>query len=194
MIFLFKTRIQNCLQCFNILLTGLCGWKFCLMLWMLSCLHCEFFLNFRQLTLINLGSALFCSTMDDEFFLKKVIHVILIHILGSVYSKLFIFISLHNKWIVSLSNFFVLGICELYIVQYKLGVDIWIFINIQWSLFMNMCWRHFWTHVHYFPMIAYVCCSYPNDCNFSTYNICITLLRCWSFSYLFGSRKIFSST
>ncbi len=112
----------------------------------------------------------------------------------NVYSKLFIFISLHNNWIVSLSNFLVLGMCESYIVQHKLGVDMWIFTNIQWSLFMNMCWRYFLTHVHFFPMIAYVCCSYPNDCNFSTYNICITLLRCWSFSHMFGSRRIFSST
>jgi len=58
-----------------------------------------------------------------------------------VYNKLFTFISLHNSWIVSLGNFFIIDICESYIVQCKLGVDMWIFTNIQWSLFMNMCWR-----------------------------------------------------
>jgi len=49
-----------------------------------------------------------------------------------VYNKLFTFISLHNNWIVSLGNFFIY-ICESYIVQCKLGVDMWIFTNIQWS-------------------------------------------------------------
>jgi hypothetical protein len=49
-----------------------------------------------------------------------------------VYNKLFTFISLHNNWIVLLGNFFVIGICELYIVQCKLGGDMWIFTNIQW--------------------------------------------------------------
>jgi hypothetical protein len=47
-----------------------------------------------------------------------------------VYNKLFTFISLHNNWIVSLSNFFIY-ICESYIVQCKLGIDMWIFTNIQ---------------------------------------------------------------
>jgi hypothetical protein len=45
-----------------------------------------------------------------------------------VYNK-FTFISLHNNWIVLLRNFFIIGICESYIVQCKLGVD----------MFMNMC-------------------------------------------------------
>jgi hypothetical protein len=49
-----------------------------------------------------------------------------------VYNKLFTFISLHNNWIVLLGNVFVVGICELYIVQCKLGGDMWIFTNIQW--------------------------------------------------------------
>jgi hypothetical protein len=48
-----------------------------------------------------------------------------------VYNKLFTFISLHNNWIVSLGNFFVIGICEMYIIQCKLGVDMWIFIDTQ---------------------------------------------------------------
>ncbi len=48
-----------------------------------------------------------------------------------VYNKLSTFTNLHNNWIMSLGNFFILGIlCELYIVQCKLGVDIWIFTNI----------------------------------------------------------------
>ncbi len=77
-----------------------------------------------------------------------------------VYNKLFTCISLHNNWTMLLSNVFVIGICESYIVQHKLRVDIWIFTNILWLLFMNMCWNHFLTNIHFFPMIAYVCCSY----------------------------------
>jgi hypothetical protein len=48
-----------------------------------------------------------------------------------VYNKLFTFISLHNNWIVLLGNFFIIDICESYIIQCKLGVDVWIFTNIQ---------------------------------------------------------------
>ncbi len=46
-----------------------------------------------------------------------------------VYNKLFTFISLHNNWIVSLGSFFIIGICESYIIQCKLEVDKWIFIK-----------------------------------------------------------------
>ncbi len=116
------------------------------------------------------------NTPHDEFSICCITFVY-------VYNK-FTFISLHNNWIVLLGNFFVIDMCESYIVQCKLGVN----------MFMNMCWRHFLTQVHSFPMITYVCCSYCTDCNFSTYNICITLPRCWSFSHPFGSRRIFSST
>ncbi len=118
----------------------------------------------------------------------------IVYLLHYVYDKLFTFINLHNNWIMSLGNFFVIGICELNIVQCKFEIDMWIFTNIQWLLFMNMCWRHFLIVLHFFLMIAYVCCSYPNGCNFSTYNICIMFLRCWSFSHLFGSKRILSPT
>jgi hypothetical protein len=40
-----------------------------------------------------------------------------------VYKKLFIFINLHRNWIELLGNFFVIGIYELYIVQWKLRVN-----------------------------------------------------------------------
>jgi hypothetical protein len=66
----------------------------------------------------------FVKTSHDELFICYITF-------AYVYNKLFTFISLHNNWIVSLGNFFVLGIlCELYILQCKLGVDIWIFTNI----------------------------------------------------------------
>ncbi len=51
----------------------------------------------------------------------------------------FTFISLHNNWIVSLCNFFVIDLCKSYIIQCKLGINMWIFTNIQLLLFMNMC-------------------------------------------------------
>jgi len=108
-----------------------------------------------------------------------------------VYNKLFTFINFHNNWIMSLCNFFIISICESYFIQCKLGINMWIFTNIQWLLFMNMCWRYFLTNIHFFPTIAYVRCSYYN---FSTYNICIVLAKCWSFSHPFGSRRIFSPT
>ncbi len=41
-----------------------------------------------------------------------------------VYNKLFAFITLHNNWIMSLGNFFIIGICEQYIIQCKLGVEV----------------------------------------------------------------------
>jgi putative flippase GtrA len=60
----------------------------------------------------------FVKTSHDELFICYIIF-------AYVYNKLFTFISLHNKWIVSLGNFFVLSIlCESYILQCKLGVDI----------------------------------------------------------------------
>ncbi len=39
----------------------------------------------------------------------------------------------------------------------------------------------------FFPYNCILCCSYPNYCKFSTYNIFITLPRCWSLSHLFES-------
>ncbi len=50
-----------------------------------------------------------------------------------------------------------------------------------------ICVENIFWHVHFFPMITYVCSSYPNDCNFSTYNICTTFLKCRSFSHPFRS-------
>ncbi len=61
------------------------------------------------------------------------------------------------------------------------------FLLISSDHYLWMCWRIFLIHVHFFLMIAYVCRSYPNDCNFLAYNICIKLLRCWSLNHLLKS-------
>jgi hypothetical protein len=63
------------------------------------------------------------KTLDDELFICYITF-------AYVYDKLFTFISLHDTWIVSLGNFFILGICESNIVQCKLGTYMWIFTNI----------------------------------------------------------------
>jgi hypothetical protein len=65
------------------------------------------------------------NTSHDEFSISCITFVY-------VYNK-FTFISLHNNWIVLLGNFFVIDMCESYIVQCKLGVDM--FMNVLKTFF-----------------------------------------------------------
>jgi len=76
------------------------------------------------------------KTLHDELFICYITF-------AYVYDKLFTFISLHNNLIMLLSNFVVIGICESNIIQCKLVINICIFTNTQWLLFMNMYWGIF---------------------------------------------------
>jgi len=110
------------------------------------------------------------------------------------YSKCFTFMMLISNWMVLFGNFFIVSLFESYIVYWRSSVDAWIWIKIQWLLFMKTCWRQFVKYLCILVlMIAYVCCRYPNKCNFWTYNICIAVDKCWSFNHPFGLRKMFSS-
>jgi hypothetical protein len=98
-----------------------------------------------------------------------------------------------NNWMESFDNFFIVGLFESYIVQCRFSVNACILTKIQWLLFMKICWRQLVKYLCIVLMIVYVCCWYPNNCHFWTYNICIAAVKCWSFNHSFGWRKIFSS-
>jgi len=112
-----------------------CLWKFCKCV----CIYVKTHWDFSRSNPNEMSIAyVIVKTPYDELFIWY-------FTFAYVYNKLFTFISLQNNWIVSIGNFFIISICESHIVQCKLRVDMWIFTNIQWLLFMNMCWRHFLT-------------------------------------------------
>jgi hypothetical protein len=105
------------------------------------------------------------------------------------YSMWFTFMMLINNWMLLFGYFFIVNMFESYIVS----VDVCILTKIQWLLFMKICWRQLVKYLCIILMIVYVCCWYPNNCNFFTYNICIANVKCWSFNHPFGLRRILSS-
>jgi len=109
------------------------------------------------------------------------------------YKKCFTFMMLISDCLVSVGNYFVVCLLESYIVHFRSNLDVCIWTNIQWLLFMKTCWRQLVRCLFIVPMIVYVCCWYPNDCNFWTYNICIMVVKCWLLNHPFGSRIMFSS-
>jgi len=105
-------------------------------------------------------------------------------------NKLWTFISLHNSLIVSFGKFVLLAFLIMY-CRMQTRSEFVHFLLQSNNCCSWMCWKHLCTNLHVFPMTAYVCCTYFNNCNFWIYNICIVVPKCWSFKHPFKSKIYF---
>jgi len=159
-----------------------------ILFWKCSCICDKIYLNFFG----SIPNAIFVAyaivkRLHDELFICCMT-------LAYLYNNCSAFVNFKNNYMTSLANAFVNGIFDhtLYNVNKVWKCIFWLKSN-------DYCW---WKHVG--GIFEWFCLLFPWLCEciiihiieiiiFSLYNIYIVVPKCWSLSYPFGIRSMFSS-